>query len=368
MLQGQIIGILGLIAIAACWVSAYILYRVGTIGSASLKLSVLLIVEGIVLVTAGFPEFALGLSQQFFDSHQRWSFYTALLHHLSDVVMLALYPVFLAQALDTRMTRPFMDRRIRIALALSSALLVLFVIISDSRVGYTVLYSLMTLLFIYAFVASLQAWHMASEEIARERAGIFALAFGLRDLCWGLSYSIYIWVMWTETSMYAMPAEAWLGKLVYALGTLLAIPLIAYGILRTKLFDIDLRIRWTIKQSTVAAVFIAVFYLVSEGADRLLSSELGSIMGLLASALVVFFLVPLQRFAERVAGAAMPNTEKTPEYAMFRKMQVYEAALSEALPDGAISKRERDLLNRLRDSLGISFSDAEAIEGELTTR
>ena len=81
MLQGQIIGILGLIAIAACWVSAYMLYRVGTIGSASLKLSVLLIVEGIVLVTAGFPEYALGLPQDFNESHQRLGFYSGLLHH-----------------------------------------------------------------------------------------------------------------------------------------------------------------------------------------------------------------------------------------------------------------------------------------------
>ncbi len=368
MLHGQIIGILGLIAIATCWVSAYILYRVGSKGSASRKLSVLLIVEGIVLITAGFPQFTLGLPEDFVESHQRLYFHLGLLHHLSDVVMLALYPVFLAQALDTKMTRPFMDRRIRIALAISSALLVLFVIISDSRVGYSALYSLMTLLFVYALVVSIHAWRTASEDIARERAGIFALAFGIRDLCWGLSYSIALWLLWTETSMFAMPAEAWFGKLVYALGTLLAIPLIAYGILRTKLFDIDLRIRWTIKQSTVAAVFIAVFYLVSEGADRLLSSEFGNIMGLLASALVVFFLVPLQRFAERVAGAAMPNTENTPEYAIFRKMQVYEAALVEALPDGTISKRERDLLNRLRDTLEISVSDAEAIEGELRTR
>jgi hypothetical protein len=52
--------------------------------------------------------------------------------------------------------------------------------------------------------------------------------------------------------------------------------------LRTQLFDIDLRIRWTIKQSTLAAVFVAIVYLVSEGADRLLSSELGSVAGLLA--------------------------------------------------------------------------------------
>ena len=61
----------------------------------------------------------------------------------------------------------------------------------------------------------------------------------------------------------------------------------------------------------------------------------------------------------------MPNTENTPEYAAFRKLQVYEAALTEALPDGNISERERELLNRLRDSLGISVVDADAIEGEL---
>ena len=88
--------------------------------------------------------------------------------------------------------------------------------------------------------------------------------------------------------MFVLTDLDYLGKLVYALGTLLAVPLIAYGILRTQLFDIDLRIRWTIKQSTVAAVFVTVFYLVSEGADRLLESEFGTIAGLFASAVVVF--------------------------------------------------------------------------------
>lgn len=35
-------------------------------------------------------------------------------------------------------------------------------------------------------------------------------------------------------------------------------PLIAYGILRGQLFDIDLRIRWTIKQSTLAGAIVAI--------------------------------------------------------------------------------------------------------------
>jgi hypothetical protein len=114
-------------------------------------------------------------------------------------------------------------------------------------------------------------------------------------------------------------------------------------------------------------VFVASVYLISEGADRFLSSELGNIAGLLASALVVFFLAPLQRFAERVASVAMPNTENTPEYAAYRKLQVYEAAVAEARQEGGISDKERSLLNRLRDTLEISPTDAESLERDLAS-
>jgi hypothetical protein len=49
-------------------------------------------------------------------------------------------------------------------------------------------------------------------------------------------------------------------------------------------------------------------------------------------------------------------------------MQVYEEAVAEALHEGGISTKERALLERLRDSLGISEVDAESIESDLTTR
>ncbi len=206
--------------------------------------------------------------------------------------------------------------------------------------GALVLYVMM-LMFVFGLVASIHAWHTARSGLARERAGIFAIAFGFRDLGWGLSYAIFAWLIWTQPEPISATNLGLPGKIVYALGTLLAVPLIAYGILRAHLFDIDLRIRWTIKQSTLATVIVTLIFLISEGADRYLSAELGDIAGLLAAAIVVFFLAPLQRVAERVASAAMPNTENTPEYAAYRKMQVYEAAVSEALPDGNISDRER---------------------------
>jgi hypothetical protein len=365
-----LIGILGLVAVTACWALAVVMYRVGGAGTVARKLAFLLVVEGFVLVTAGYPEFVLQLPDNFFETREILYFFMGVAHHGGDGLMVILYPPFLALALNTSLTRPFANKRVRIGLALAMAALVLAVVFIGSRLIITLLYSTVTLLFIYALVASIHAWRTADRGLARERAGIFALAFGLRDLGWSMSYAIAAWYMWTQPDLLDMSATGLglLGKTVYALGTLLAVPLIAYGILRSHLFDIDLKIRWTIRQSTLATVVVTSVFLLSEGADRFLSAELGNWAGLLAAAVVVFFLTPLQRFAESVASAAMPNTKNTPEYAAFRKMQVYEEAVSEAHTEGGISEKERALLNRLRDSLGISASDAEAIESELVSR
>ncbi len=262
-----------------------------------------------------------------------------------------------------RIERPFSSVRVRIVLGVAALVLCAIVLWGPIKLGGTLLYVFLSVLFGYALVASIHAWHTASGP-ARSRAGIFALAFGARDICWGIAYGVSVWMLWAGTYQVVDPEAPGALYIIYALGSLLAVPLIAYGILRTQLFDIDLRIRWTIKQSTVAAVFVAVFYLVTEGADRLLSSELGNWIGLLASALLVFFLAPLQRLAERIATLAMPNTQNTPEYAAYKKLQVYEAALEEALP-GGISEKERALLNHLRNSLEIALADAMALEQDL---
>ena len=189
MTTAQLICILGLIAIAACWGLAIVLYRVATAGSVAHKLAVLLVVEGFVLASAGFPEFATGLPdsfwESFFTAHAMLGFFLGLVHHLGDAAMIALYPAFLALALNTKLTRRFADRRVRIGLAVGSVAVGLAVVFSQSRIVTTLFYLMVTLLFIYALVTSIHAWRTAKRGVARERAGIFALAFGLRDLGWG---------------------------------------------------------------------------------------------------------------------------------------------------------------------------------------
>jgi hypothetical protein len=366
MLQFSLLGTFGLLTSVTCWVFAVILFRVGTRGSEARKLALLLAIEGVTLATSNYVELYLtpaGFASTAYQTYHPISF---ILHILGDCLMLALYPVFLAAALKTKLARPFATKRVRVVLWGISISCFLVVLLGSPEFGMTLLYLMLALLFVFAFIASVHAWTVAEPGIARTRAGIFAIAFGFRDICWGIVYSFGLTMVYGGT--YFAPVSDTLINLIYALGTMLAIPLIAYGILRTHLFDIDLRVRWTIKQSTLAAIVVTIIFVISDGADRYFSSELGDFGGLLAAALVVFFLTPLQNFAERIASAAMPNTENTPEYAAFRKMQVYEAAVDEALEEGGISDKERSLLNRLRDSLGVSESDAESIELEIVNR
>ena len=367
MFQFHPVGILALFAVTLCWGLAIVLYRTGHVGSVARKLALLMVVEGVTLISTGFIDLFFTQEARAHHLFPAWVKLEEIIHTLGDCAMLALYPPFLAAALQTKWTQPFAGRRMRIGIASACIMLFFAVLMTPTWFGASLLYLALALVFWFAFAASIHAWRLATGT-ARTRARSFALAFGFRDVCWGFVYGIAIWMIWFGKYHVVDPDASGPVYIVYAAGTLFAVPLIAYGILRTQLFDIDLRIRWTIKQSTLAAAVVAIIFMLSEGADRFLSSELGDSVGLLAAALVVFFLAPLQRFAERVATAAMPNTRNTPEYAAFRKMQVYEAAIAEAQVDSGISQKERALLIRLRDSLEISESDAEAIEIELQTQ
>ncbi len=364
MFQFNSVGLLALIAFVMCLSLAVVIFRAGVPGSTARRLSLLLLIEGVTLFSTGYIDLFLGPEIRSLAFYPSWLMAEGIVHTAGDCAMLALYPPFLAAALPTPLTQLFAGKRARVSLLFAACILFFAVFNTPLEVGATTLYVLLVLLFLYALAASVNAW-LTSDGTARLRARSFTMGFGFRDICWGFVYGFAIWMIFTEQYAVVDTDASGLPYVMYALGSLVAVPLIAYGILRTQLFDIDLRIRWTIKQSTLAATIVAVIFVLTEGADRLLSAELGNWAGLLAAAIIVFFLVPLQRFAERVASVAMPNAQNTPEYVAFRKMQVYEAAVVEALQEAGISHKERALLERLRESLGISEADAMAIEKEL---
>lgn len=113
-----------------------------------------------------------------------------------------------------------------------------------------------------------------------------------------------------------------------------------------------------------AAAFVATFFVVSELAGNYLSSQLGIVLGAISTGALVFFLDPIQRTAERLSNAAMPNTHDTPAYETFRKIQVYESAVQAALEDDHISKRQRRVLDSMIGSMSIDAKIAEQLEND----
>ncbi|HVM45436.1 MAG TPA: hypothetical protein VM582_05820, partial [Candidatus Thermoplasmatota archaeon] len=206
-------------------------------------------------------------------------------------------------------------------------------------------------------LVAISAWREAPRDSMRRRqAKAYALAFGVRDAGWFL----YIWWLYPTFGPLERVDPFWTGFFIVFAPciTIAFVVLLGYGILRTQLLDIDLHIKIGLRRSTVAAMFVAVFFVVSELAASLLTQRMGAVLGVAAAGLLVFALAPLQRLSERVADAAMPGVRDTREYRTVRKREVYRAAVEAAHADGAVSAKERDVLAALADQLGLTAREA----------
>jgi hypothetical protein len=214
---------------------------------------------------------------------------------------------------------------------------------------------------IFGLAAVISAYRAARGPAAKARAKALVVAFGTRDALWTL-----LWFLFPVYQVSLGVAGSLVLLVVMPLVELTFVALMAYGILRAQLFDIDLKVKWTVKQSTVAALFVGVFFVVSESASTFLSgSGLGPYLGIAAAGLLVFAMAPLQRAADRVANAALPNADASRQYLEFRKLQVYQAALEGAYDDGLVTGKERTVLERLRAELAIAPEAAAAVEADL---
>lgn len=156
-----------------------------------------------------------------------------------------------------------------------------------------------------------------------------------------------------------------LGEGMARFGAIIALPLLAYGILRTQLFDIDLQIQWGVQRGTLVSIFLVAFFVTAKLAETYLSRTGGWFAGALAAGLLLFATPRLNKFSDRVAETAMPGVSPSVEYVTFRKLEVYKAAVESAVETGPIDTREREILTRLQAKLGLSHASAVAIETDV---
>ena len=340
-------GLTGALAVLMAWSLAVFLLRSATRDRLTVLFAVVLLVEGAVLITAGAGLVTL-LNLQVTDGYY-------LPHHIADCVLLFVYPLFLAYALPQRALR-FLRHPIAVA---ALAVIAVTICIVDYYAEFWWIAAALALMFWLAFGFAVHAVFIARTSLARQRALLFAIAFGIRDLSWGLVYATGAFDFWRDTDLQVLI----IGQ-IYAGSTLIYIPIVAYGILSVRLLDIKVEIRKGVKRGTLAAAFIALFFLISEGAASLLSERFGTVAGLLGATLIVFLLSPLHRLSEWFSGQVVPAGEDS-EYQAFRKLQMYAVAVEDAMAYGDIGPARRSLLERLRESLDVAPDDARRIEADL---
>lgn len=146
----------------------------------------------------------------------------------------------------------------------------------------------------------------------------------------------------------------------------LSLPLlVVYALVRHRLFDLDVKVKWAVKQSTVAAVFAGVFFVVSEGAELLVQSRWGQLVGLAAAGLLTLALAPLQRLGEDLADRTLPNAEDPDDLEGDRRLRFYREQVEIAIMDEQVTPKERKLLDNLAEELDLGPKEIRSIEREV---
>jgi hypothetical protein len=185
----------------------------------------------------------------------------------------------------------------------------------------------------------------------------------------GLGRNVALFVCaWPLLAMlYATYAGGGVGA--FGVARALTVLILAYAILRHHVLGIDVKLRWTISRTTVAAVFVAVFFLGTEAAQQFFGETLGSTyLGIAAAGGLVFAIAPLQRLADRLAARAIPvPAPMTPALPLAgpETEAAYRNALRMALRDRRIGADEAAALGELADRLGLRAAAAMRLEHEV---
>lgn len=147
----------------------------------------------------------------------------------------------------------------------------------------------------------------------------------------------------------------------------LGVGIIVHAILRDRLLGIDAKVRFALSKSTVAAVFIAVFFIASEVAQQFFGDQLGgAYVGIAAAGMLVFAIAPLQRAAERLAAKAVPVAAPAGTSSVNDSREAdFREAVRLALRDRTLSRDEERHLIRIAHHMGIEPGRAMEIQDDV---
>ena len=140
--------------------------------------------------------------------------------------------------------------------------------------------------------------------------------------------------------------------------------LVTYALVKHRLFDAEVKLRFAVKGTTLAAAFVAVFLIVDQVVQALAGQRIGGIGGAVAAGLLLFAIQPLQHWADRIARKAVPGGKSAPG-THAERVQLYREQLEIAWADGRLTTKERLLFARLQERLAIPPEEALRLETEV---
>jgi hypothetical protein len=310
-------GVPGTFGFVAAWCCAIVALRTAPKRELNRRLSLILLLEG---------TFSAGLiGVLFFFENQ------AIVTAIVTVGMAALfalpfqYLAFLAIALDSPLVVPFRTPVAKNVLNALSVGVATFVF-ARPELFFSDLYSpgwapwnfqfvqigqwaaqFQGIVYLFGLVAALSAFFRTEKgSVARNRAMWFAIAFGFRDIYAGVVQLLYPVIR---------PVPFW-GDFIYNPGQALVFStytlLLAYAVLRSQLFDIDLKVKFVLRQSTVVAMIAGGFIVASEVLESLVPVS-GTILNIAVAVAILIALRPIHRFALRLTDGLMSDVQNTPE-------------------------------------------------------
>jgi hypothetical protein len=141
------------------------------------------------------------------------------------------------------------------------------------------------------------------------------------------------------------------------------LPIVLFvAILKHRLFGIDARLRMVINRSSLVGIYGGVFLVIEQLVQNATSAKYGILAGGLAAGLLLLGLRPLERLGQRIARAAVPGSTAMSKVPEPERIRFYQEQAEIAWSDGVLGRRERLLLDRLREGLGIEAAAAVDIE------
>lgn len=159
-------------------------------------------------------------------------------------------------------------------------------------------------------------------------------------------------------------------QVLFSLWSLALALCVTYALVKHRLFDAEVKLRFAIKGTTLAAMFLAAFFIVNKVTENIVAANTpgrgttAAIAGGVVAGLLLFALAPLQRIADRLANRAVP-AGKQAHGTHAERVLLYREQLEIAWADGRLTPKERLLFSKLQERLGISADEALKLETEV---